>query len=776
MAMAMAIEPRRHFTASTATATAAAIPRSIVTSQTHIPDRRLVGLLTRPVINAVFPSGKNVTSTDPRTGAVIIDENAENNNNEKQQQQQPQQEEESLGDRNLEESKSTSTPSAYSTEIVSPHTTEPSSPTVNATASPTILSASSLPALGGSVITEKRFVPQPESDFQPQQQQQSVQKLDFPTPTIRRASDFAEPIPVPVESEVTEEPVQQTSVQARSPPTESHPAYLPQLYTQTGTHPITMAAIAPTAQSHEVETSHPADVHSTFNGTNGPNSVDENDYALASQTENLNLNDRPSSRATHRTANGPSHNGNVLPEKILNENQEGANPPALNRDEGEQVNLASALDSDPNQLRREADGEVDGEYDERPRLPQRASRSYVKPIPIVTTYERDLPEDASVNRRKSTAGSIKAPSVKRSASKAASIKSNKASTVNGDRQDHREHIARPPSVAGSTRRLPQLAENEAGGLAVGEVASHERQRQLQQGDNQRHTLHDHGPISRDRSTTFEEPQQQQLNHNPNRATSPSSPQRPHSAFGYRPQPNLLSISEADRPESRYDGNQGQDSRAGVLNRNGTVLSRAGTMGRNGTLSRGANGGTIGSRRGAFGRGAGASIGTQPEEVLGRDDIHMRAELSERILDDATLRKLTTMEKKDAKRLSKVIKQEGKAETKAVTGSIKELERLTRLQREAAATERKSQLRLSKWTRNEHKARLRFLKEKERYEKVEAELRNAENDYEERRDHAAGLTAQVAEKTQDLDDLRSQKAADDRERAVKLLALKNPAHS
>lgn len=81
---------------------------------------------------------------------------------------------------------------------------------------------------------------------------------------------------------------------------------------------------------------------------------------------------------------------------------------------------------------------------------------------------------------------------------------------------------------------------------------------------------------------------------------------------------------------------------------------------------------------------------------------------------------------------------------AVKGSIKELERISRLQKEAAAAERKSQQRLSKWTSKEHKARLRFLKEKERYEKVEGDLRNAENDYEERRDHAAGLTAQVAE--------------------------------
>jgi hypothetical protein len=142
------------------------------------------------------------------------------------------------------------------------------------------------------------------------------------------------------------------------------------------------------------------------------------------------------------------------------------------------------------------------------------------------------------------------------------------------------------------------------------------------------------------------------------------------------------------------------------------------------------------------------------------DIHARAEVAERILDESALRRLATMEKKDAKRLSKVIRSEGKAEAKAVASSIKELERLVKLQKEAASAERKSQLRLTKWTSKEHKARLRFLKEKERYERIEGELRNAENDYEERRDHAGGLTSQVAEKTQDLDDLRGQKAADD----------------
>lgn len=186
-------------------------------------------------------------------------------------------------------------------------------------------------------------------------------------------------------------------------------------------------------------------------------------------------------------------------------------------------------------------------------------------MPIITTYEQQ-------------------PDLQRRASKTGSI--NK----------------RPSSRAGSVRNSVR---NEAGvGAAIpGEVLTQERQQHLQQspsmGSNHGVGLQDHGVMSRDRSTTFDE----------------ASSHRPRSAFGHRPEPVLNSVTE-DQRESQY-GN-GRDSRAGVLNRNGTVLSRAGTNGRNTAMSRGANGGTVGSRRGAFGRGAGTTIGTQPEEVLGRE--------------------------------------------------------------------------------------------------------------------------------------------------------------
>lgn len=528
----------------------------------------------------------------------------------------------------------------------------------------------------------------------------------------------------------------------------------------------------------------------------------EHDTLLANRAADLNLNNRPASRNTRRSsrANGikaGAGKGVWDLEDGENSGSKGMSDYAgrdgdrasMNRGEnGNNPGLGSVLDADPKVFRDET-------YDDtgRPNMSLRPSRSYIKPVPIVTTYDPQLPDGGSIKRR-SVAGSVQSPSNKRPSSRAASIDNEPLQKSMSPRRESKtgsvrsnayvadyhsnDHENQPPRLPSRTASARNRQFNEAGvagvgaavgGLAVGEVVSQQRQRELQGGNSRRNSgvaLQDSGAVPR-ATTTFEEPSDQQ---GPAaRAVSP----RPQSAFGHRPQPQLLAINEC---QGEYQQQDGRDSRAGVLGRNGTVISRANTLGRNGTLSRGANGGTIGSRKGAFGRGAGASIGTQPEEVLGRDDIHTRAELSERILDDATLHRLSTMEKKDARRLTKIIKKEAKTEAQAVQTSIKELERICALQKEAATAERKSQLRLTKWTTREHKARMRFLKEKERYERIEGELRNAENDFEERRDHAAGLTAQVAEKTQDLDDLRAQKAADDREREVKILALKNPAHS
>ncbi|WWD15970.1 hypothetical protein CI109_100394 [Kwoniella shandongensis] len=732
---------------------------------------------SQPVLKAVFPSEKNISTTE--------------NNNKEQATTSPE------GSRS-------------STDLLSQASTTASSPTSQG--GPVYLPITSVPALGGPVKHQIQSTPAPASVAAPAPAPASAPEPEQQQEIPGKIEPFAFPVPFRPRTPPTPTTANTFTVQE----TKVEPGYLPTLYTDEGTHPIKMTtATAPTIVHDDDHTL--AQKAESALDLNRDGQIDREEQQYERQPS------RPVSRATQRTShthhtthtngntNGHLPNGgpHVIPGEVVDDDEEG-----VAGTDGTDMALGSALDSDPHHLNRGEGLEGDDEAAQRPPMANRASRSYVKPIPIVTTYDREL-DAAPVNKR-----NVKAPTIKRSASKTGSVRSAKPATVNtfgnGDHHDHHDHLdhhdryeqheqqyERPPSRqqeqrydrpasrqqeqqyerpvsrsgsrAGSVHRLPQFSEG-AGGIGIGQVATHERQHQLQQGRDSgsrrgsRTSLHDNGVLPRDRSTTFEEPQldHQQLNRS-------MSPNRPRSAFGHRPLPNLAAIDEGDRDrsESRFDG---RDSRAGVLGRSGTVMSRANTLGRNGTLSRGANGGTIGSRKGAFGRGAGASIGTQPEEVLGRDDIHARAELSERILDDATLRRLSTMEKKDARRLTKVIKSEAKSEAKAVASSIKELERLVALQRQAANAERKSQYRLAKYTKNEHKARLRFLKEKERYERVEGDLRNAENDYEERKDHAAGLTAQVAEKTYELDDLRAQKAADDREREVKILALKNPAHS
>lgn len=394
----------------------------------------------------------------------------------------------------------------------------------------------------------------------------------------------------------------------------------------------------------------------------------EHDTLLANRAADLNLNNRPASRNTRRSsrANGikaGAGKGVWDLEDGENSGSKGMSDYAgrdgdrasMNRGEnGNNPGLGSVLDADPKVFRDET-------YDDtgRPKsviplnlviclvlifvfsMSLRPSRSYIKPVPIVTTYDPQLPDGGSIKRR-SVAGSVQSPSNKRPSSRAASIDNEPLQKSMSPRRESKtgsvrsnayvadyhsnDHENQPPRLPSRTASARNRQFNEAGvagvgaavgGLAVGEVVSQQRQRELQGGNSRRNSgvaLQDSGAVPR-ATTTFEEPSDQQ---GPAaRAVSP----RPQSAFGHRPQPQLLAINEG---QGEYQQQDGRDSRAGVLGRNGTVISRANTLGRNGTLSRGANGGTIGSRKGAFGRGAGASIGTQPEEVLGREYVLFRS--------------------------------------------------------------------------------------------------------------------------------------------------------
>lgn len=206
--------------------------------------------------------------------------------------------------------------------------------------------------------------------------------------------------------------------------------------------------------------------------------------------------------------------------------------------------------------------------------------------------------------------------------------------------------------------------------------------------------------------------------------------------------------------------------------NGTDLNRGPTY--RSTVSRGS---TV-RRGGAFANGSALS-GGGPAESYGRDDIRTRNDAANRNLigagkpGAAVSRKISSAERKDSKRMSKIIKQEGQSEAAAVRGAMKELESLQKVQKAAAYDELKAQKMHTKALQVHDKAYKKFMKQKEAYDRIESHLRSREEQYEMTRQHAQAQTDILAEKSEELNDLRAQKAADDREREMRLLALKNP---
>lgn len=112
------------------------------------------------------------------------------------------------------------------------------------------------------------------------------------------------------------------------------------------------------------------------------------------------------------------------------------------------------------------------------------------------------------------------------------------------------------------------------------------------------------------------------------------------------------------------------------------------LGRSQTYRTGVSRGSTVRRGGAFANGSALS-GGGAAETYGREDIHNRNDLATRNLiaagrpGAAVSRKISSAEKKDAKRMSKLIKNEGETERAAVRAAMRELEQLQKVQKAAA---------------------------------------------------------------------------------------------
>lgn len=138
-------------------------------------------------------------------------------------------------------------------------------------------------------------------------------------------------------------------------------------------------------------------------------------------------------------------------------------------------------------------------------------------------------------------------------------------------------------------------------------------------------------------------------------------------------------------------------------------------------------------RSAFGMGAGASGPAPPEDE--NSVLHKRAATAETGLAPSVVQKITAAERKlrlflfsifptnkrfqlvkDAKRVSKILKNEQKVEDKSMKQAIKDLDKVSSIQRQAAKDEASATSAYSKSVKVEHKLNMKYLAAKAAWEK------------------------------------------------------------
>lgn len=170
----------------------------------------------------------------------------------------------------------------------------------------------------------------------------------------------------------------------------------------------------------------------------------------------------------------------------------------------------------------------------------------------------------------------------------------------------------------------------------------------------------------------------------------------------------------------------------------------------------------------------AGAATTVAQKTVNETLHRRAATAETVLTSEEKAKIEKTEARDAKQLSKIIQNEGKAEDKLLKTSIKELARIQKIQKAAAAEEASAITAHAKAVRLEQKLNKAYLEAKAKWESAVADLKSREEKLAAAREHGQTQTALVKEKLLEVEALRAQKATDDRERQAKLASLKNPA--
>ncbi|KIY67255.1 hypothetical protein CYLTODRAFT_422665 [Cylindrobasidium torrendii FP15055 ss-10] len=162
---------------------------------------------------------------------------------------------------------------------------------------------------------------------------------------------------------------------------------------------------------------------------------------------------------------------------------------------------------------------------------------------------------------------------------------------------------------------------------------------------------------------------------------------------------------------------------------------------------------------------GPSASAEADESLAE-----RAATADGVLSAKQQSRIKKNEVKDGRRLSKVIKMEGKVERQALGLAIRELGELQKIQKDAVKREEKAHTGHMKTISAYQKCEEAFLAARAALETAQAQMNAASETLDVARSNALEATEAMQEKSQEIDALRTMNGVDAREREVKLVEL------
>ncbi|KZV90547.1 hypothetical protein EXIGLDRAFT_117851 [Exidia glandulosa HHB12029] len=144
------------------------------------------------------------------------------------------------------------------------------------------------------------------------------------------------------------------------------------------------------------------------------------------------------------------------------------------------------------------------------------------------------------------------------------------------------------------------------------------------------------------------------------------------------------------------------------------------------------------------------------------------------LPHAVVAQLEKAEAKDAKKVSKILQKEGKTSDMELKSAIKDFDKLEKQHKTSAKNEAKAQKAATKAAEKAHKLEVAYLKAKAKFEQAQADATSKDALLVTAKQQTAATHGKLQGSTTALEQLRQQKAVDDRERSAKLEILKAQA--